>query len=47
MSKTPDDDPINNLFVRKNADQNIEVTELGRELNVAFTPQPLYRVCHQ
>tara|TARA_Y100000816_G_C26108450_1_gene590277 strand:+ start:10436 stop:10918 length:483 start_codon:yes stop_codon:yes gene_type:complete len=43
MSKTPDSDPINNLFVRKNADQNIDVTELGRELGVAFTPKPLYR----
>ena len=36
--KTCENDPINNLFVRKNADQTIEVTDLGSELGVSFIP---------
>ena len=34
--ETCENDPINNLFIRKNADQTIEVTDLGRKLGVSF-----------
>jgi len=36
--ETCENDTINNLFVRKNAVQSIEVTDLGRELGVSFIP---------
>lgn len=38
MSETSENDSINNLFVNKNTNNTIEITELGRELGVSFIP---------
>lgn len=38
MSGTSENDSINNLFVNKNTNNTIEITELGRELGVSFIP---------